>query len=391
MTANEKSPDGLLRDLQERAKELDCLHRVDDLLNSPELDVPGALEALLEVIPTGWRYPQSCMVEIVLEGHTYRREDFRPSPWGLKAPVVSQGETIGHVAVFYTEQRQDVDEGPFLKEERRLINAIAERIGYRVLQRRLERVVAPAGRALAADAGRTWTVIVDFLRVTDRTLLERITRRMVNYLVWSGVDGAEALLVHATPVAGETAAGQDNRPQQRADVEDLDVLAERTFNLAALRLREDEVLRRIQSWINEDKAAFLYSAAEHVDAPLTELAAAVDRFHGLNIDERDLPEAMRRGLRVNLLRRFFNDQLDFINAAKLVTHVADFYDLVHRMILTPESRGKLGGKSAGLFLASRIVSEAEEHREREKPAHKVHDTASVRATIRFAELRASGG
>jgi hypothetical protein len=32
------------------------------------------------------------------------------------------------------------------------------------------------------------------------------------------------------------------------------------------------------------------------------------------------------------------------------------------MIVTPTSRGKLGGKSAGLFLASRIVRDAEEHR-----------------------------
>jgi len=208
-------------------------------------------------------------------------------------------------------------------------------------------------------------VIVDFLRVTDRALLHRITRRMINYLCWSGVDGADELLVHGEVDGGggDGTSSQENRPRQRAVPLALDALAERTFEIAAAHLREDEVLRRIQSWINEDKAAFLYSAAEHIDAPLTALAAAVDRFHGLNIDEGDLPDAMRRGLRVNLIRRFFSDQLEFINSAKNVTRVSDFYDLVRRMILTPESRGKLGGKSAGLFLGSRIVREADEHRE----------------------------
>jgi pyruvate, water dikinase len=363
MTGDDRSLDGQLRDLQERAKELDCLYRVDELLNGAGSDVAETLEGLLRTIPTGWQYPEICQTEIVLEGRTWRPEGFRPTPWALRASIVSEGESVGHVAVFYAEPRPLRDEGPFLMQERRLLNAIAERIGYHVLQERLGAAVAAAGRPPARDGGRTWTVIVDFLRVADRTLLERITRRMINYLCWSGVDGAEALLAHAVPVTVEVVAGQDNRPQQLAAAEDLDRLAERTFALAGQRLREEEVLRRVKSWINEDRAAFLYSAAEHVDGPLTELAAAVDRFHGLGIDEHDLPEAMRRGLRVNLIRRFFSDQLDFINAAKSVTHVADFYDLVHRMVLTPRSRGKLGGKSAGLFLASRIVNEAEEHRE----------------------------
>jgi len=362
MMPEDKSLDSLLRDLQERAKELNCLYRVDELLNRTDLEFARALEGLLEAIPPGWQYPDICAAEIVLDGRTYRPAGFRETPWGLTAPIVSEGETIGRVAVFYTAPKPDLDEGPFLKEERRLINAIAERIGYRVLQRRLEAAVAAAAHSGEAEDGRTWSVIVDFLRVTDHTLLQRITRRMINFLCWGGVDGAEDLLAHSVPGAMEAAAGQDNRPQQRTELQDLDVLAERTFNLAAQHLREDEVLRRIQSWINEDKAAFLYSAAEHVDAPLTDIVAAVDRFHGLNIEERDLPEAMRRGLRVNLIRRFFSDQLDFINAAKNVTHVADFYDFVHRIILTPTSRGKLGGKSAGLFLASRIVAEADEHR-----------------------------
>jgi hypothetical protein len=70
---------------------------------------------------------------------------------------------------------------------------------------------------------------------------------------------------------------------------------------------------------------------------------------------------MRRGLRVNLIRRFISDQLDYINAAKDVINIGDFHDLVHHMVFTRDSRGKLGGKSAGLFLASLIVRAADEH------------------------------
>jgi hypothetical protein len=360
---DERSLDTILRDLQERAKELNCLYRVDEVLNRADLALEPALEALLHVLPPGWQYPEICTAEILLEGRTYQPPGFRTTPWGLTAPIVSEGETIGRVSVYYAELKSELDEGPFLKEERRLINAVAERIGYRVLQQRLRALVASHTSGDGAGKG-TWAVIVEFLRTTDRALLQRITRRMINYLVWSGVEEAEVLLGQTVPEigGGDSSGVQENRPRQRTEPLALDALAERTFEISAAHLREEDVLRRIQSWINEDKAAFLYSAAEHQDAPLTALAAAVDRFHGLNIDERDLPEAMRRGLRVNLIRRFFSDQLDFINSAKNVTRVSDFYDLVRRMILTPESRGKLGGKSAGLFLASRIVREAEEHR-----------------------------
>jgi len=185
----EKSLDSLLRDLQERAKELNCLYRVDELLNRADLEFPRAIEGLLDAIPPGWQYPEICVAEIVLEGRTYQPAAFQATPWYLAAPVVSEGETIGRVTVYYTEAKPDLDEGPFLKEERRLINAIAERIGYRVLQRRLSAAVAAAGQSDELEEGRTWAVIVDFLRVTDHTLLQRITRRMINFLCCRGGRG----------------------------------------------------------------------------------------------------------------------------------------------------------------------------------------------------------
>jgi hypothetical protein len=357
---DERSSDALLRELQERAKELTCLFRVDEILNRSELDLAEALEALVAVLPHGLQYPEICQVQIVLEDQTAQSPEFRPTHRELSAPIVSEGETIGQVAVSYVEQRPDLDEGPFLKEERRLISAVAERIGYRVLQGRLR-----AAEVAALAEERPWAVIIDFLRATDRALLHRVTRRMINHLSWSGVEGAEALRGPgpATGAPGEATSEQDNRPQQRMVPRDLDRLADRTFELAAGLLPEDEILGRIQGWITEEKAGFLYSAAEHRDAPLSGIAAAIDRFQGLSIKEADLPDAMQRGLRVNLLRRFFTDQVEFINIAKSVTRISDFFDLVRRVILTPESRGKLGGKSAGLFLASRVIREAEECRD----------------------------
>ena len=39
-----------------------------------------------------------------------------------------------------------------------------------------------------------WEVIVSFLRRTDHHQLVRLSRRMINYLAWSGVSEAQELL-----------------------------------------------------------------------------------------------------------------------------------------------------------------------------------------------------
>jgi hypothetical protein len=38
-------------------------------------------------------------------------------------------EPVGEVSIFYLEERPPADEGPFLREERALLEALAERIG----------------------------------------------------------------------------------------------------------------------------------------------------------------------------------------------------------------------------------------------------------------------
>ena len=57
--------DQILRDLEERAKELGCLYRVDELLSRPEATEED-LQQLVEEIPTGWQYPESCRARIVI-------------------------------------------------------------------------------------------------------------------------------------------------------------------------------------------------------------------------------------------------------------------------------------------------------------------------------------
>ncbi len=364
MSPSERSLDDILRALQERAKELNCLYRVDEVLNRKDVDWSSALRELVQIVPRGWQYPDQCVARITLEGRVFEPADFQETAWGQHADIVFEGETAGEISVYYTERMPNADEGPFLHEERRLINAIAERIGYLLLQRQLRRAMpAPKDGPTSDGATRRWGVILDFLKSTDRRLLRRISRRMINHLCWNDVKDAERLLLEFAPEAPfpQGNGSGENQPRTRAHLRDLDTLAETTFELASRHLSEEEVFACIQSWIKEDKASFLSSALENLDTPLQAIADAVERFHSLSVTEDELPMAVQIGLRVALMRRFFSDQLDLLKRAKDYVTLEDFHNLIRRVVFLPQSHGKLGGKSAGLFVASRIVARSPDY------------------------------
>ena len=57
----------ILRELQERAKELNCLYKVDELLNRSDLSLEQIFRAMIDVLPQGWQYPHDCQARIIFE------------------------------------------------------------------------------------------------------------------------------------------------------------------------------------------------------------------------------------------------------------------------------------------------------------------------------------
>jgi pyruvate, water dikinase len=218
-------------------------------------------------------------------------------------------------------------------------------------------------RQAAGEPGEKWRVIVDFLRRTDPGLLEWITRKMLNHVRWRGVAGADALLPPGAREDGHPGGQDENRPLVRVAFGAARLPTDAVFELAARHLSEDEILDHIQMWTSQDKASFLVRLLEDQGSSLGEITEALDRFHGLAVDEADLPHSVQTMVRVALLRRFFTDQIDYINSARSVATVRDFHSLSRRLVAPPRSHGRLGGKSAGLFLAQRIVETSPEFRD----------------------------
>ncbi len=361
-------PDGpvgkIIETLRERAKELQCLYQVHELTSDPDLPLDDACRGLLEVLPPGWQYPGACFARLSIEGTLWEQPGPHEAVSAQRAPIEVQGDEVGFVEVCYSRQMPRADEGPFLKEERKLIDTIAQRVGHFLMQRRLRGALRnwkTAIDTLETKEKREWWAIIDFLRKTDPHLMGGISRRMVNYLCWNGVAEAQELLQSLGPAHGIDPGEDGNRPQERTDYDAYRRVTNEAFRIAADHLGEAEIISCVEKWIKDDKAAFLVEAVENQTTSLHDIAEALDRYKQMGIEDHELSRSVQTGLRVSLARRFLSEDLGFITTAKNFLGVNDFHDLVQRVISPSASRGKLGGKSSGLILSSHIVRKSQEY------------------------------
>jgi pyruvate,water dikinase len=355
----------IFRDLHERAKELRCLYQVGEILRADELSWRTRLFRVLEVIPPGWQYPEVCEARLELRGFSSRTEGYEETGWFLEEPILVQGKVAGAVRVVYTEERPQADEGPFLDEERTLLRTIAQQIGFQHSHEDLATAWGSWEAALqqsGTEEGAKWQVIIDFLDRADSQLMQRINRRMLNHLRWKGVEGLETIPGYPQPLDPDTDGPDENQPMAHRPGQIVLIPTDQVFRIAAEHCSEEEILASVHGWINQDKLSFLINTLEWQESSLKDIVDALGRFRALEMAERELPPTLVNVMRAALLRRFFTDEIDFINAAKPYVTLLDFHSLARHLIYPPNSHGKLGGKSAGLFLAWKIVEhEREEH------------------------------
>lgn len=351
------SSDRIIATLRERAKELHCLYEVHELLNRAGISVQDVCSELLSILPAGWQHPDRCFARITLDNVVYAPPQSGGSPWAQKADIVVRGQTVGSLEILYTHAAPNAEAGPFLKEERKLLDTVAQLLSEFVARRKTDG--APESASSAANS--EWRVVLAFLRKTDQALVARMTRRMLNYLSWRGIADAHALLQRAMPVLLDSAADADNRPMERGATMPADALTDATFEIAARHLSGEAIAGCIERWIKEDKSAFLVEAIEHQHTSVADIANALDRFTHFAAADRELSRATQIGLRVSLARRLLSDDAEFVNRAKTYLEVEDYHRILQHTVAPASSHGKLGGKGAGLLLAAAIVSRAREY------------------------------
>jgi len=115
--------------LQERIKELNCFYGMARLAEQNHNSMDDFLRNLADFLPLSWRYSEIACALINFEGKTFESKNYRWTQWRQSAEILVNGRPLGDLSIIYLEERPLADEGPFLKEERTLLNTVAEHIG----------------------------------------------------------------------------------------------------------------------------------------------------------------------------------------------------------------------------------------------------------------------
>lgn len=141
---------GLAHRLGERVKELGALHRAVRLLQDSVKPVASVLKDIVSLIPPAWQYPEVTEASIVFDGMRFSTPGFRKTPWRQEATFATPDGRRGALVVAYTKKRPSEIEGPFLAEERHLINSLADSCAsYLTRKRTEEELLAAHGRLQA--------------------------------------------------------------------------------------------------------------------------------------------------------------------------------------------------------------------------------------------------
>lgn len=131
----EKVHEALLHKMGERVKELQCLYNMGDsdrtrtTLNEIFQDIAG-------FIPKSWNYPEIATCRLSFDKEVYVSKPFKKTRWKQSCKITVNGKIRGSIDVYYLEECPDLDEGPFLKGERKLLEAIGVRLGH-IIERKL--------------------------------------------------------------------------------------------------------------------------------------------------------------------------------------------------------------------------------------------------------------
>lgn len=115
--------------LKERIKELNCLYGISNLIEKSGASLDRLYQNIVDLIPSSWQYPEITSAILKIRGSEYKTVNFSPTQWKQTADIAVYGKKAGSITVNYLQEKPIANHGPFLKEERLLLNAIAERLG----------------------------------------------------------------------------------------------------------------------------------------------------------------------------------------------------------------------------------------------------------------------
>ena len=368
----------MIHELKERVKELNCFYRITKIVRNSKLSTDEALQEVVKVIPPAWQYPAYACARITLNGREFQTENFQKTQWVLGSDIAIDDTKIGILEVYYLEECSLENEGPFLTEERKLIDAIADLLGKLIEERRIKEELEqsrkkliyvekmmkaegePTARTKSHEMKQDWEVILDLLAKTDPRTLLRLTRKMAYHLYRMENEKITNLMNKITPVDSDSAAVDwrgVNMPNQRQDLDTVLSIQKQVFEIAKESIPADVISTLFANWMRQDKARPLLLMSQKTGISLVEITAELNRFFDQTDFETAISPEDKMSIKTALIRRFFTERLEYVNVAKTAFELEDFANILEHMVGPAQGSGKLGGKASGVLLAEKLIKE----------------------------------
>ena len=312
-------------DLEERVKELNCLYGISKVVEQQDISLEETLQGTVNLIPASWRYPEITCARVILEDQVFVTDKFNESVWKQGGDIIVNGERAGALEVFYLEERPEIYEGPFLKEERYLIDAIAERLGKIIQQKRTEEALqkSEVQKKAILDASIDVIRLVDkemriiWINKTTTTELKTAPEQLVGSFCYEAVAGrdtpcpgcptkkalksgkAEHALIHQKELKGikEETYWDDYAVPIKNESGDIVNIIQISRNITenkqaeeALRRSNEEVLKehnqrkmlskRLIDLLEKDRRQIAMELHDHIGQTLTSIKMNLEMIHG---------------------------------------------------------------------------------------------------------------
>ena len=115
--------------INQRLKELQAFFNLAEITEKDGITLEKLYQEIADILPASWQYTEITCCRIVIHDRKFRTKNFSESAWIQSTPIKVHGAVAGKIDIGYLKEMPEDYEGPFMKEERLLLDTIAERLG----------------------------------------------------------------------------------------------------------------------------------------------------------------------------------------------------------------------------------------------------------------------
>jgi pyruvate, water dikinase len=237
------------------------------------------------------------------------------------------------------------------------------------------------------SSNKEWKNKIERIRIKNVKHYDKFLRHTIRYLDSKNIKSTDELSKEINEKLGiDDTMFDENRPSKMISEEDLENIYKMIMKYLEDNMSEemiDDMINLFKKQLASERIGFMVET----NKPFSRFAQAVYKFCRMPRMRTTLTKSDAIGTRVAIIKNVLTDQLEFVNIAKDYITIRDAGKILKHIINQNGRSGKIGGKAAGIILASHILKRKKKHLSGEV---KVPKTYFMRSNVILDFVRKNG-